>query len=330
MIESFVFTSQDGDIDHEFARYRDLYSQGANVSLMGQRFAAEVRSWRLDRLILFDRRVTGVVHERPAPRVQNDGFSHFTLTLVKQGLLTGSETSGFSHAQVGQIVVQDMRRPTHTTIEKGRIITVSVARDLIEAAVGSAGSLHGRVIPSEDGGLLADYLTSLCERAPGLRTDDVTAVSRAFVELVGLAFSSVVGGAKVELAREDFARREAVQRFIEQNLEREDLSTALIVSGAGLSRSMLYRLMEPHGGVARFVTARRIARVRATIEDLTQEPSLADLAERFAFSSAPRLSAKFKAVFGLTPTAYRRMISDPDQTVAALRQRWAAWMVEVR
>ena len=330
MIESFTFTTAGDDKDVEFARYRDLYAQGANVSRLGRHFDADVRSWRLDRLILFDRRVTGVVHERPTPRLQGDGFSHFTLTLVKTGTLSGSEASGFDVAHPGQIVVQDRRRPTRTIIEQGRIITLSVARDLIEAAVGSPGSLHGRVISTQDGGLLGDYLSSLCERAPGLRAYDVSAVSRAFVELLGLALSSVSTGPRVGLAREDFARREAVQRFIEHNLEHQDLGATMIAAGAGVSRTMLYRLMEPHGGVARFVTARRVARVRTAIEDLTQELSLADLAERYSFSSAPRLSAKFKAAFGMTPTAYRRLIADPDQTVAALRQRWAAWMVEVR
>lgn len=135
----------------EFVRYSDLYSQGANVSRLGSRFSADVRSWRLDRLILFDRRLTGVIHERPTPRLKGDGFSHFTLTLVKDGRLTGSEASGFDQAQVGQIVVQDMRRPTQTVIEQGRIITLSVARDLIQAAVGSTVTLHGRVIPAHEG-----------------------------------------------------------------------------------------------------------------------------------------------------------------------------------
>ena len=329
MVESFTFTSAGLTDVEAFARYQALYSGGADVRREDGPLVAEVRSWRLDRVLLFDRKMAGVTHARPAPRVREDGFSHFTVQYVRSGRFEGSAAAGFDSAGPGQIVLQDTRRPTLTRSHDLHLMTASVARDLIEAAAGSANGLHGRIIQPEEGGLLGDYLQSLAFRADDLATDTIGAVSRAFVDLLSLAISPTGGGGKVALARMDFMRREVVQRLVEHHLESPELGTPMIVSETGVSRTALYRLMEPHGGVARFIASRRIAKVRALLEQPEPGPTIAELADRFAFSSASRLSRKFSEDFGLTPSAYRRLVNDPDQSIDALRQRWAAWMVEV-
>ena len=330
MVESFAFTSKGLSEAEAFARYRALYSGGADVRREDGPLVAEVRSWRLDRVILFDRKMAGVTHARPAPRVREDGFSHFTVQFVRAGRFEGSPSAGFDSAGPGQIVLQDMRRPTLTRSHDLRLMTASVARDLIEAAAGSANGLHGRVIEPEEGGLLGDYMQSLADRADGLQPNAIGAVSRAFVDLMSLAINPSSGGGKVALARVDFMRREVVQRFVEHQLENPELGAALIVAETGVSRAALYRLMDPHGGVAKFIASRRIAQVRAMLEQPEPSHTIVELADRFSFSSASRLSRKFSEDFGLTPSAYRKLVHDPDQSVDALRQRWAAWMVEVR
>lgn len=329
MIETFRFSSDGLPEAEAFDRYRLLYSGGANVARTPGRFRAELKSWRLDRLILFERTMAGVSHERPAPRVQTDGFSHFTITLVRDGELFGSAASGFERIGPGQIVLQDMRRPTRTHVVSAQILTLSLSRDLVEAAAGTSNGLHGRVVETTGAGLLADYLGSLARHAPGLGIDASPALSRAFVDLLSLALMPTGGGRAAAAAREDFARREAVQRFIQQTLPDTDLGTAAIVSGTGVSRTALYRIMAAHGGVARFIARQRIARVRARL-DADADATLADLADRYGLSSASRLSRRFRDTFGLSPSDYRRLIADPDRATEALKQRWAAWMVEIR
>ncbi len=329
MIERFAFSSRGLPQDQAFDLYRRLYSGGADVARTAGPFQADMKAWRLDRLIVFDRHLTGVSHQRLAPRVQSNGFSHFTVTLVIAGELAGTTTSGFDRVGPGQIVLQDMRRPARHDIASVHQVTISVARDLIEAAAGSANGLHGRIVEGSEGGLLADYMTSLTRRAPNLPLGASSAVSRAFVDLLSLAVMPTGGGGRAGSAREDFTRREAIQRFIEQNLSDPALDAASIVAGTGVSRTVLYRTMAPHGGVARFVATQRIARVRARL-DAEADVTLADLAETYCLSSASRLSKRFRETFDLSPSDYRRLIADPDRATEALKQRWAAWMVEIR
>ncbi len=329
MIERFAFSSDGLPQDQAFDLYRRLYSGGADVARAPGPFRADMTAWRLDRLIVFDRRLSGVTHQRLAPRVQSTGFSHFTVTLVIAGELVGTANSGFERVGPGQIVLQDMRRPAQHHVASVHQITVSVARDLIEAAAGSANGLHGRIVEVSEAGLLADYMTSLTRRAADLPMGASSAVSRAFVDLLSLALMTTGGGGRAGSAREEFARREAIQRFIEQNLSDPDLDAATIVAGTGVSRTVLYRAMAAHGGVARFIATQRIARVRTRL-DSDPTVTLAELADLYCLSSASRLSKRFKETFDVSPSDYRRLIADPDRATEALKQRWAAWMVEIR
>ncbi len=330
MVESFTFSGEGMTEAEAFRRYQTLYSDGADVSRLPGPLNVQVQSWRLDRILLFDRRLAGVGHERHEPRVRHNDFSHFTVNLVRDGHVEGSPASGFERAETGEVFLQDMRRATRTANSCVHLLTASVARDLIEAAVGSATGLHGRVVCAAAAGLLGDYMKSLAERAPGLEQDVGAPLSRVFVEFLALALNPTGGGARTAVAREDFARREGVQRLIDANLENPDLATGMIVRETGVSRATLYRLMEPHGGVARFISGRRIARVRALLDDPSNGQTLAQLADRFAFSSPSRLTKKFTQILGLSPTAYQGMVQDPDRQIEAFRQRWAAWMIEVR
>lgn len=66
MIEQFSFSSDGPDPVAKFEEYARLYSNGSDESPSGEPFHAQVRAWKLDRFLIFDRRLNGVVHERSA------------------------------------------------------------------------------------------------------------------------------------------------------------------------------------------------------------------------------------------------------------------------
>jgi AraC-like DNA-binding protein len=289
-----------------------------------------VTAHRLDRLILFDRRLKGVGHARSRPRLANDAFSHFVIHLVVEGELLGGEDSRFTRAGPGDIVLQDLRQPTENRILAARIITVSVARDLIEAAAGTSNGLHGRVLPPTRSGLLGDYLQSLIRRADDLAHDDLPGLSRTFVNLLGLAIAPTGAGPTASRRLGEIARREAIRRVIEQRLTDPTLGAAHLIPATNISRATLYRLLKPYGGVDSFITDRRLDAVRGALTDRADSRSLEDLARRYHFRDSADLRARFRTRFGITPTAYRQMIDDPTRKLEAIKRQWASWMVEVR
>ena len=108
------------------------------------------------------------------------------------------------------------------------------------------------------------------------------------------------------------------------------MDAASLARDTGVSRATLYRLLAPHGGVESFITARRLAAIRAILDLSHDATPLAVLASRYGFRDEADLRTCFRDQFGITPTAYRQMVDDPTRSLETIKRRWASWMVEVR
>lgn len=331
MSNRFRFSSAGLEEAEAFDRYRDLYAGGSDVTRGEGRFHADVVAWRLDRLLLFDRRLGGVIHTR-RDRVASDGFDHVVLTLVQDGGLDVSVDGGDEFAAgAGDIVLFDARQPWRTVARSAHLITISVARDVVEAALGRADDLHGRVLVAPDNHVLADYLVSLARRAPQLAPERLPSLSRAFVDILASATPRTVAKAAAEKIRLDFLRREAVDRYLADRLADREVSASTISAATGISRSSLYRLFERHGGVVSYIQSQRLDAIRTVLDD-GAEGSLTQLAHAHGFADENHMSRLFSEVYGAPPGAYRQQsratLAPGDPSLAS--RRWSAWMGDLK
>lgn len=327
MTDHFTFSSHGRPSDEAFAEYARLYSHGSDVARGDGPFRAEVRAWRMHGVILFDRRLNGVVHSREA-RVRSDGYDHIVLHAVLEGHLLGSAASGFDVARPGDVVLIDAGQPSRTAPRDAHMLTVSIGRHLVEAATGNARMLHGQLLSPPSTLLLQDFILSLIRWAPTLENDDMPAYSRALVELLSAALSGA-GQRGSEVRRLNFLRRESVEQCIAARLGDRTLSAEAIGAATGISRSALYRLLHDQGGVARLIQTRRLQAVRSAIDN-GSDASLAELAHSFGFSSESHMSRLFADAFGQPPGAYRQAITGlEDGDAKKGRHRWLGWMHEL-
>ncbi len=300
MKEAIGFSSEGLAPDLAFLRYRQLYAQGADVEQLDGPFHARVTGWRFRHMLLFDRHLSGMAHAREE-RVTADGFDHIVLHHVLSGTLIGQGRSGFERAGPGDIVFLDTRRGHRTEAHDLHLITASLARDLVLAALGSLGALHGLVVHAPETAMLGAFLEMLVCHAPTLDDRHDGAFARALIELLPTA----LGGPRdlaIEARRQDHLRREAVEQLIDRQIADRHLTGAAIAEGVGVSRATLYRLYERSGGIAGHVRRRRIDAVRRALER-PEEPDLAVLAESYGLGSAAALVRAFQADQGIDPAA---------------------------
>jgi AraC-like DNA-binding protein len=322
--EIFVFDSAVYNPDVAFARYCDLYARGANVERTDAPFYARVRSWRLDRSILFAREYGGIRHVRQE-RVAEDGFDHFVLSHVISGELIAGLPGKAMSIKPGESLLIDTTEPAETGADDVTMITLSLARDSVRAAVGDVEGLHGYLIDAREGGLLSAMLRALVEQMPHLPFVAHAAITRSLIDLLSVAINPFGSGARSEFHRLEHVRFETVRQLIEANIARQDFSVQDITQATGISRAGLYRLFESSGGVNRFIQLCRLQQLRARLDNRAFDHlSLAELAPMFGIADESHASRLFKQIFGISPGAYRaasiRGAQDPSVDVMA--RRW--------
>ena len=92
--------------------------------------------------------------------------------------------------------------------------------------------------------------------------------------------------------------------FIDNNLERADLSAATLLNNFGVSRPTLYRMFEPLGWVRNYLTYRRVVSALFELADATNERGLVRrVCDRWNFSSPSNFNRTVQSLFGNSPGA---------------------------
>jgi AraC-like DNA-binding protein len=311
--------------------YRELLF-GLDVEVEPQAFAANLQIYELGELAMVHTRIGGegqVVHRTPE-RIRRDGqeslLLHLTLTGGERGL-AGDRSMSLSR---GSLAVSDLTRPFSYAMPECEVFTLVASRTAVEQRLGTpADGLHGLVLDPVRAALLADHLSWLAARLPRGAPETAAALGGGVIDL--FATAARPSAATLERTRESVARAAFARacRFIDVNYAAPDLTPDRIARAAGLSRSALYRLFEPWGGVAAQVQRRRLEAARAALLDPHDGRLIGTVAYDCGFASQPLFSRSFREAFGCTPRELRGSAANDDAATAALavgRAQFRSWM----
>ena len=322
------FDSAELPAGERFDAYRTLYSPGSDARATGPDFAVALRVWRLDRSLLYDRRLVDVAHSRNAARANRDAIDHFTLTLVLSGEFHADTGSGYRRIAPGEIMMFDMRHPMGNRAPHAHVLTLSLARAGVIAATGGADAWHGHIIARERGFLLADHIASLARHGALLSLASLMAIGRVTVDLLGVALTPAPWREPLDHDRIQTERRDRVRALIAERLADPMLGPDLLVHRFSLSRATLYRDFAAWGGLARYIRDQRLERLREMLSS-GDTRAIGVLAESIGLDHEGRASDAFRQRFGQRPGAYRRMIATESALDGAYR-RMNEWQSELR
>ena len=154
-------------------------------------------------------------------------------------------------------------------------------------------------------------------RADTITLADAPGIAQATTDMIGACFRSTA--ASVARARPvlEATLLDRLQAHIETMLGSPSLGPDMLCQAFGLSRSALYRLFEPLGGVATYIQARRLARAYVELANPGKAPrKIYDIAYRWGFVSEYTSSRAFRRAFDLTPGEVRAGVGT-DRALAA-------------
>lgn len=154
---------------------------------------------------------------------------------------------------------------------------------------------------------LADYLDLLHRNLDHLSQSNVSGIVAATSHLVAASVSpSRDTLVEAQLPIDAVITTRAV-RTIEAKLADPELSPDLLCRTIGVSRSRLYRIFEPAGGISNFIRRKRLLETRRALADIGDGRSISNIAEGMGFVDPSTYSRMFKREFGLSPKEARAL-----------------------
>lgn len=265
---------------------------------------------------------------RSARKARLDQLDHYVIELYTHGGNKGETPSGSFEGGAGTVNVTDMARPLTVSSGDAHSLTLTIPRPLLDAHLPDGAGLHGVVLADGPGDFLADYLLLLRRRLPRLSEDDAAWLSQGTVAMVAACLAPSIKPPEEASAPVNAVLFDRVERFVESMLGDPQLSVQHVCAALGVSRSRLYRLFEPHGGVAQYIQNRRLAKIRAALLDPHDRRRISDLAYTYGFISAAHFSRCFRRQFGYSPSEVRGLAGGErrEALVPSCDQLFRGWL----
>lgn len=320
-----------------FEQWRNILSIVFDVEMADRddagTFSGSMTTYHLGGLLLSETAGSAVRFQRSGATIARTPIEHYLVQIYLEGGYVGSVGGREVEMRAGDVCVLDLARPLSTRASDFRNITIVIPRDSLDPLVRAPDALHGLILPrgSAAASLLGDHLSTLYRQLPAMTAGEAQAVAGGTAGLVAACLGSALDAHHPTLADVNAAILGRIRRFIDERLEDPELDGDLLCRTFGLSRSRLYRLFEPLGGVAAHIRGRRLARAFADL--VTPPPGrtrVIDIALHWGFGSEAAFGRAFRAAYGLTPgeardvaEGMRRLLAPGDAGAADhLLQQW--------
>jgi AraC-like DNA-binding protein len=323
-----LFTTDDFPAKDRFDLWRENASPvfevaPADPESSGADFHATLAAHHLGGLIVARADFDAQQFSRTRGKLTRDGLDHYQVQLYATGGLIGSAGERERVLSPGDIQILDLARPNLTAARRSETVALFVPRDLLNAALPMPGDLHGLVLRGDSaaGGLLADYMRSLLARAPAMTPEEAPPIAHAAINLVAACFRPTADLVARALPQIDAILLERMKCYIFDNLASRDLGPESLCRAFGVSRSRLYRLFEPLGGVAGYIQDRRLGRAMVELTSAAgKHRRNIDIALDWGFLSEAHFGRQFRRAFGMSPGEARaRGSSNPVAAVMSAK-----------
>ena len=207
----------------------------------------------------------------------------------------------------GDIVVHDLA-DQHNSIntEDFSNLTCIVPRRLLAPLLDRPDNQAGNILDRNSAltQVLANQMTTLFQHNGDIPGEALGGVTSSLLTLISTAINT--GSLETIQAREGEKQQLSaivmIKDLIHQSLDNPDLNVDELAQHCGLSRSKLYRLFAPYGGVRTYVQDQRMRRAVKLLRDPNApNTKIYQVAMACGFKSEAHFSRAFKETFGISP-----------------------------
>jgi AraC-like DNA-binding protein len=288
-------------------------------------FYAEVEAYHLGSLLLGRSRASSQQFQRGRLIRNRDGVDHFFVQLYLDGGYTGEHAGRDIRVRPGDVGILDLGMEIRTRTPDFDCLNLVIPRDLLRSLARNGADPGGIVFSGDTamGRILANHIATVWRNLPGLPCREIDCVGQALLGVLAACLGSWQSAVREPASPLALATLEAMRDYIERNLDSPELTPTHLCQAFRCSRSFLYRLFEPEGGVTRFIQHRRLQRCH---RELTSPGGprrrIGEIACHWGFANQSHFCRLFHQTFGFSPKeAAQRAREVPDHPAAGGKNR---------
>ena len=264
-------------------------------------FTASMELFFLPEVTVSWAKVTASRYTRTIRTIAARGTDQILMVCYRSGhfdLTTGGRTR---RVEAGEMAFIDLSQETIIEAPSVDNISLAASRRRLEGTVPFIDGAHGFIRPVDAvSKLLRGMLEAIVDVGPAMPVVDARGIARATLQLVAACLEPL-SRKPIESGR-NIVSLVVIRVFVEQHLLEPALGPQSLIDEFGITRSTLYRLFEPLGGVSAYIARRKLNHAFRLLSD-TQQPSgrISSLAAELRFSHPSAFTRAFKATFGLSP-----------------------------
>lgn len=308
VVSSFHFDSDDYPEHTREETWREVIAATHGVAASNATpdpFHAEIAAWRLGQMVITSGQFSAQSFVRSSEHIRRDHIDHFGLFVQGAGTRYCQVSGDTQLLQENDIQIVDFAQAENSLAMPGNSGTLYLPRDLVEDVIPNFSRFHGRVLHDNMAALLARHVLDMGRQLPHLPSTALPHLTQATIDMAFACLQSLEMGSWELNSAVVSSMCHRVERYIETQLESPEMSPASVAHACNMSRTTLYRLFEPHGGVMVYIKQRRLHRIRSILVANEDARSLASISEDFGFQGGAHFSREFRKEFGCSPGEVR-------------------------
>lgn len=309
-LQPLKFSTLDLPSEEQFSAWRDSFEPLLNLMKPDhpkQGFTGQQIIWDLGSLVLCQIETQAVNFAHLAARSKYDMLDHWVITLPLRGEI---RTAGAGHSMDCMQGITQIHRiggGYSGGVTDAELLMLFVPRDWSGDVTRTLESAEFTTLDTGMGRLFSDYLVGLASRLPMLDRQDIPEVVRATRAMIlacvapSVSCAPAAGRGSLTMVLLEKSRQIVQAKLYDPDLDAETLRRAL-----GISRTRLYRLFEPLGGVMRYIQHRRLVDAHEVLSDPADHRNILEIAEERGYNDGSEFSRAFKREFGYTPSDVRK------------------------
>lgn len=305
-----VFSTESFAPHEQFAAWQALNSPLADLTLPDgvkaeDGFAASHIAWNLGGMLVVQQRAAPHSYHRSATKLRSSLVDHWMVVLRRAGRAWTEVGGRVAEGQAGAVEIRSLGQAYRGRMLESDCLTLYLPRDLFADSTAILDANNNRILSINLAGLLVSHVDSVEARLKAFSKEDLPGVVNATRDMVLACVASSEERMAAASKHGTVAPMERARRFIRANLHTTAITPDMLCRELGISRTHLYQLFEPSGGVVHYIQKQRLLAAHAVLSDPSDRRLIAEIANAFGFASAADFSRSFSREFGYSPKQAR-------------------------